>query len=238
MEQRHMSWKIYASGTPGYGVCVSTFLQYHGKHQFSIADYMADAAAGTLPDVAFVDPNLGNEYYGGEDEHPPGMPQGGQHFVAKIVDALTKSPAWSRSALFYTYDEHGGYWDHVAPPSACPPDDIAPILMPGDPPAGFDRYGVRVPMMVISPYAKKHYVSHQTYDHTSILRFIQARFLLPAMTNRDANALAPWDMFDFQSPPHATPPSVTVPPIDQAGQDACAVIWTTPDAGADGGDGG
>ena len=226
MEQRHLDWKVYASGTPGFALMVSTWLQYRGAHQFTMTDYMNDAAAGTLPDVAFIDPNdLGNEVYDGDDEHPPSTPQSGQNFTATVIDALTKSPAWSSSALFLTYDEHGGFWDHVVPPAACAPDAIAPALSSGNPPGAFDQYGVRVPMMVVSPFAKKHFVAHGVYDHTSIIRFIQARFVLPAMTARDANAEAPWEMFDFASPPHATPPAVTVPPVDTAAIAACAKVW-------------
>ena len=71
--------------------------------------------------------------------------------------------------MFLTYDEHGGFYDHVAPPAAPKPDNIAPMLQPGDTPGAFDRYGIRVPAMVISPYAKQHFVSHTVYDHTSIL---------------------------------------------------------------------
>ena len=225
MEQRQLNWKVYASGTPGFAIMISTWLNYRGLHQFTLADYMADAAAGTLPDVAFIDPSdLGNEVYNGDDEHPPATPQGGQNFTATVIDALAKSPAWSSSALFLTYDEHGGFWDHVPPPAACEPDAIAPVLATGDPPGAFNQYGVRVPMTLVSPYAKSHYVAHGTYDHTSIIRFIQARFVLPALTARDANALAPWEMFDFTAAPKA-PPVVTVPPIDTAGVAACAKVW-------------
>ncbi len=224
MEQRHLNWKVYAQGTPGFALMLSTWIQYKDTHQFTMTDYLSDAKAGTLPDVAFVDPDLGNENYMGSDEHPPGMPQGGQNFTASVIDALVHSPAWSESALFLTYDEHGGFWDHVPPPAACEPDAYAPEITDGGTPGAFNQYGVRVPMMLVSPYAKKHYVGHQVYDHTSIIRFIQARFILPAITARDANALAPWDMFDFTQTPSAAP-SFTVPPIDQSGQNACAGIW-------------
>jgi phospholipase C len=226
MEQRQLDWKVYSSGTPGWAVILATWLQYRAAHQFTLADYLADAAAGTLPQVAFIDPtDLGNEVYNGDDEHPPAMPQGGQSFSATVIDALTRSPAWSSSALFLTYDEHGGFWDHVPPPAACEPDDYAPILEAGDPPGAFDQYGVRVPMTVVSPFAKQHYVGHGVYDHTSIIRFIQARFVLPALTARDANALVPWEMFDFANPPHAVPPAVTMPSLDSAGLAACAGVW-------------
>jgi phospholipase C len=80
--------------------------------------------------------------------------------------------------------------------------------------------------MVVSPYAKKHYVDHNTYDHTSIVRFIEARFQMPALTNRDANAEAPWEMFDFDNAPHAAPPTLAMSPaVDQAKLDACKAIF-------------
>jgi phospholipase C len=225
LEQRHVSWIVYASGTPGYAITTDSWLKYRSDHQKSIDDYYADAAAGTLPDLAFVDPHLGAEKYDQDDEHPPASPQPGQRFVAKAIDALAKSPNWASSALFLTYDEHGGLFDHVAPPPACEPDDIEPKLKGDDPPGHFDRLGFRVPMIVVSPFAKKHFVGHHVYDHTSIVRFIEARFTLPAITNRDANAEAPWEMFDFEAPPHAAPPKVTIPEVDQAKLDACAKVW-------------
>ncbi len=211
LERRGIPWKVYGNGTIGFGILAAQFIKYREEHVFTLEDYKADAAAGTLPNVAFVDPNLGSEAYNQNDEHPPAMMQGGQAFVADVTKTLMASPQWKRSALFLTYDEHGGLWDHVAPPAACPPDDTPPQLPAGDPPGAFDRYGVRVPLVVISPWAKKRYVGHHTYDHTSIVRFIQARFVLPAMTNRDANAEAPWDLFDFGAARTDTPAVPTVP---------------------------
>ena len=225
LELRQVSWKIYASSTPGFAIFLEQLLKYKEGHVFSIDDYFTDAAAGTLPAVAFVDPSIGREDYDQNDEHPPSMAPIGQHFVATVVEALTKSSNWDRSALFLTYDEHGGLFDHVPPPPACPPDDIAPAIDPGGPMAGFDELGVRVPMMVVSPFAKKHFVGHRTYDHTSIVRFIQARHVIPALTDRDANAEAPWEMFDFTAPPHALPPTIPIPTIDQIKLDACAAIF-------------
>jgi phospholipase C len=79
----------------------------------------------------------------------------------------------------------------------------------------FDSLGVRVPFLVVSPYAKRGFVSHATYDHTSVLRFIQAKHRLPALTARDANALIPIDFFDFGAPPHLTPPALPPAPVDE-----------------------
>ena len=113
----------------------------------------------------------------------------------------------------------------MVPPPACPPDDLAQEVPAGDPPAKFDQYGIRVPFYVVSPWAKRHHVSHAVYDHTSILRFIEARYVMPALTHRDANALAPWDMFDFVSPPRLETPPITLPEIPQAALDACHALF-------------
>ena len=107
---------------------------------------------------------------------------------------------WHSTALFLTYDEHGGYYDHVPPPSAIAPDSIAPIQSPGQAPllpGGFNRYGFRVPLIVVSPWAKQNYISTVVQDHTSITAFIERKWNLPAMTFRDANAHPMTDYFDF-----------------------------------------
>lgn len=226
LDMRQVDWKIYVSTTAGAAIFTLKFLDYKkAGHVFTIDDYFADAAAGTLPQVAFVDPGIAREGYGANDEHPPAIAMLGENFSASVIDALTKSPNWDRSALFLTYDEHGGLYDHVVPPPACAPDDIAPKFEQGDAEGGFDELGVRVPLIVVSPYAKKHFVGHKTYDHTSIVRFIEARHQIPALTNRDANAEAPWEMFDFDNAPHAEPPAITIPKVDQAKIDACAAIF-------------
>jgi phospholipase C len=111
-------------------------------------------------------------------------------------------------------DEHGGLYDHVPPPKARPPDDIAPMLSSSDTPGDFANYGVRVPLIVVSPYAKAHFVSHAVYDHTSITRFIETRFKLPALTGRDANADPLTDMFDFKKPSFSKPPPLPSPVVD------------------------
>ena len=137
-------------------------------------------------------------------------------------------------AMFLLYDEHGGLYDHVAPPPACPPDSIAPILSAdgGLRTAASTSSGVRLPFVVFSPYAKRRYVSHKVFDHTSVLRFIEARFDLPALTKRDANALAPWDVFDFAAAPNLTPPAVPDVPVDQTTIQQCETIFTAPDVAA------
>jgi phospholipase C len=225
MEKRGVTWAIYAGLSPGAAVFADRVVTYH-DHILPADQYFDDVAAGKLPQVVFVDPKLGKERYDQNDEHPPAMMAVGQSFLSKATSALMKSPHWDKSALFITYDEHGGLFDHVPPPKACPPDKYDPDgdgVLPGE---KFDRYGVRVPFVVISPYAKKKYVGHHVYDHTSIARFVEAKFTLPAMTGRDANAEAPYDMFDFAGKPNASPAAPPEVPVDPTALASCKTIWT------------
>jgi hypothetical protein len=102
--------------------------------------------------------------------------------------------------LIIVWDEHGGYYDHVPPPAALAPDGVAPVVESGESTYdGYARYGFRVPSIVVSPYAKRNYVSHVVYDHTSILAFLQHKWNLPAMTHRDANANNLTDFLDLNA---------------------------------------
>jgi phospholipase C len=230
LEKRHTSWTLYADGlTPAASVFPATLQTRWGRTVTGEISGLTQAAqAGTLPAVSFVDPNLNNETGSGSDEHPPGDVQSGQAFAAGIIQTLMASPQWPHMAIFLTWDEHGGYYDHVAPPKACAPDSIAPILLQGDTTqGGYDLYGVRVPFVVVSPYAKKGYVGHHVYDHTSIVRFIEAKFKVPALTARDANAEPPTDLFDFSTPALLTPPSLPNATVDPAGLQYCEQTYGT-----------
>jgi len=214
LDAHGISWRVYFNDVP-YSALLFGIT---GRPKVTLfADFISDAAAGTLPQVSFVDASMGL-ITAELDEHPPANIQQGEQFAAQVTEAVLNSPNWPRAALFITYDEHGGFYDHVPPPQACPPDDIPPTLDPTDPssdfPAQFDRYGFRVPLMVISPYSKPGFVSHTTYDHTSILRFIETRFDLPALTNRDANATPVLDVFDFSHPRRLTPPPLPDAPVN------------------------
>jgi phospholipase C len=124
---------------------------------------------------------------------------------------------WQKTVFIITYDEHGGFYDHAQPPQACEPDNYLP------PTFNFGRLGIRVPLLVISPFAKAGYVSHFQMDHTSVTRFIENRFDLPALTARDANAWPMLDTLDLQNPPFMTPPSgVPNADADPAGIQWCA----------------
>jgi phospholipase C len=153
---------------------------------------------------------------GNDDEHPPSNVQVGQKFVADALNPLLNSSSWATSAFVLTYDEHGGYYDHVPPPAAVPPDSIPPKLLPNDTPGAFDMYGPRVPVAIASAYSKPNHVSHVVNDHTSILKLIEYRFGLPSLTARDAAADPMLDYFDFSTASFATPPSLPAAVINPA----------------------
>jgi phospholipase C len=234
LDEHHVDWRIYYDqsdghqGTPSWlivpGVTTANPARTHRTELMT--QFYKDAAAGKLPGFTFLDPQ-----YGTTSEENPQDIQAGEELVAKIVNALMHSPEWKSTALFITYDEHGGYYDHVPPPRAIKPDSIAPIRAPGAPPlapGGFDRYGFRVPLMVVSPWARANYVSSVVQDHTSITAFIERKWNLPAMTFRDANANPMTDYFDFRKPAFAKPPRLARAPGLAAGLRQCEAAGLSP----------
>jgi phospholipase C len=191
-------------------------------HQFD--QFLTDAAAGRLPSFTFLDPN-----YTTTSEEDPQDIQVGEQFLAQVVHALVHAPTWKHTALFITWDEHGGYYDHVPPPRAIKPDGIPPMTKPGDAVGGYDRYGFRVPLIVVSPWARRGYVSHVTQDLTSITGFIERKWNLPAMTFRDANAHPMTDYFDFRGrPAFHKPPRLHSAPALGPGLARCKAEGLTP----------
>jgi phospholipase C len=191
--------------------------------------FFADAAAGRLPRVSFVEPNFSVQ----SEENPQDVAFG-EGLLARVVAALMSSPQWRSTALFVTYDEHGGYYDHVPPPRAIPPDDTPPDLgAPGEGtfPAGYDRYGFRVPLTVVSPWARPRYVSRFIADHTSLLSFVEHKWNLPALSRRDANAWPLHDMFDLRRPHFLKPPALPAAPSVPAGLAKCRADGRNPPTG-------
>jgi phospholipase C len=228
LEQRHVTWGTYTDGTPSLAVALSITLiaRYPQPIRFSYEDFLKAAASGTLPQVTYLDPKVGlaDGDVTNNDDHPPADIQIGSQLLSQVYQAVTTSPQWAHTALFITWDENGGEYDHAPPPATCAPDGLPPQLSGNDVGVAgdFTRYGFRVPLIVVSPYAKKGYVSHNAYDHASIARFIETKFKLPALTARDANADPLMDLFDFTDPPaFLTPPSIPAPAVDDAGLAAC-----------------
>jgi phospholipase C len=227
LEQHGIDWVNYYEDAPSQ-LIVPGAATGAPPAAFRLMDrFYEDAAAGRLAPFQFIDPN-----YDTTSEENPQDIQLGERFLARIVHALVHSPAWRRTALFITYDEHGGYYDHVPPPRAIRPDSINPLpdplqkapLVPGT----YDRYGFRVPLIVVSPWARAGYRSRVVQDHTSITAFVERKWNLPAMTYRDANAHPMTDYFDFRRATFAEPPALHAMPGLAAGLAACHRNGLTP----------
>lgn len=161
-------------------------------HIVPIEQYYDDLAAGTLPAVSYIVPS-------GASEHPPGSIAAGEAFVRTLVTSLQRSSAWPTSAFLWSYDDWGGWFDHVRPPSVDP-----------------YGYGFRAPMLMISPYARRGFIDRRTADFTSQLALIERNWGIAPLTARDRNAYPLTDAFDFGSPGRPAvilPTTRTVEPV-------------------------
>jgi phospholipase C len=166
--------------------------------------FLTQAAAGTLPQVSYLDPPFdGSSTHGAADDHPHCDIYRGQAFLSVVAQALVNSPLWPKTALVITYDEWGGFFDHVRPPRLA---DERPL-------AGMDRQqaGFRVPTIVLSPFARRGHVNHGVYNHASIVKLINWRFGLRSLAPRDHAARNLADAFDFRRPDTSLPLLPVVP---------------------------
>jgi phospholipase C len=233
LSEQHVSWIDYFTDVPATAI-VPSIVAKHLDHHHHIDRFFHDCASGALPAVSLVDPGIGvlsslASSFGslpgfikdalkmigardpGQSQEDPQDMYYGEAWAHQVLDAVLHSPAWPRTLLIYTYDEHGGYYDHVRPPAAIKPDQIKPVLQAGDPGGDYDLYGPRVPAVVVSPYSIPHGVTDVLHDHTSILATIEAKWNLPALTNRDANAATVMDFLDPSVPALLHPPSLAAP---------------------------
>jgi phospholipase C len=181
LDQAGVDWAYYYGDVPVLAVIKD--LELEGRLRRFMWDFIDDAAAGKLPPVVYIDPGFGSN-----DDHPPHHPLLGQQLIAATYNALATSPQWERCLLVVTYDENGGYFDHVAPPTA--PDDRAS--------EGFDQLGFRVPTLVMGPWAKQGYVSSVQYDHTSALKHLEQQHGLAPLTARSSAAVDLSDCIDYE----------------------------------------
>lgn len=199
--------KIIAAGkTAGiYGTAFNSGTFWGSKYASitkPVASFATDAASGNLPNVSYVDPELTSDLV--NSYHPPGDIRNGEAFLAAIYKAVTNGPQWKSSLLIITFDEWGGFYDHVVPP-------IAPIPQ-GERDLGHTDglRGFRIPTILVSPFVKRRSVSSTVYDHASILKLIETRWNLSPLTVRDAGANDLIQEIDLTIPVSAAP-QFTVP---------------------------
>jgi len=232
-----ISWKIYVHPPPSGATDPASLMAISYMNQFvfgnvivqkypqsivPISQYFTDVQNGTLPQVALIEPASDvalDEHPSDTDTTSPPTVQVGAQYVALIVNALMTSSSWKSSVFILSYDEPGGFYDHVSPQKTVSPDEIPPLDLkstdicyraPTLPTCDFTYTGFRVPLIVISPFSRKHYVSHTVADYTAILKLIETRFGLPSLTKRDAAQMDMTEFFDFVNVPWLTPP--TTPP--------------------------
>jgi phospholipase C len=166
----------------------------------TVDQFEQDCAAGLLPHVSFVDPKFFESDFGTSgDYHPPSDIRLGDAFLHRVYEAVTISPAWERTVLVINFDEWGGFYDHVVPVEG--PDGNPNLAL----------RGFRVPCLVVSPYARRHHVAHDLYDHTSVLRMIEWGFDLPPLSPRDAAANNLADVLDLGGSPNLDVPHWELP---------------------------
>jgi phospholipase C len=205
LDRYGLTWRDYHVTDSTAGLYMSA-VAGHRANLVPVEQFFSDAEHGTLPNFCIVDPDFQHS-----SEESPMDVTVGEAFAASVINAVLKSPAWAKTVLIWCYDEHGGYYDHVPPPPSIPPDSIPAQLVPGDAPGGFDRYGFRVPAVVVSPFARPNYVSHAVHDHTSILKLVETKWNLPALTYRDANASNLLDCLDLRTAAFLEPPRLPAP---------------------------
>jgi phospholipase C len=197
------------------------FLALWGPKYVSVSDHIGqfflDCANGRLPEVSFVEPRFLEESTGlSSDDHPHADLRNGQGFMNLIYRAVTSSRDWHNTLLVFTYDEWGGFFDHVPPPRVDPPS--------GEPVSQDGLRGFRVPCLLISPFAHRQHVSHLVFDHTSILQFIEWRWKLDPLTERDRTANNLAEALDFSrrnldAPSYATDTQEFPSPCDVGSAD-------------------
>ncbi len=185
MDTAGVDWRYYA---PSYGQRGYTFSVFNNvrhirygpdwtKNVVPEGQFITDARAGTLPSVSWLVTGLGSE-------HPPNSTCYGENWTVNQLNALMQGPDWASTAVFIMWDDFGGFYDHVPPPQ-------------------LDQFGLgpRVPMLIVSPYAKPGYISHTQYDAGTVLKFMEETFSIPSLGLGDASANDPMDSFDFNQKP-------------------------------------
>jgi phospholipase C len=196
LNDRGVVWRVYIDPSANlFGwlpppVCLLKGVQYvHNTSDFP--KFLIDVKDPNYPEgYTFIEPNYGDafseSFKPGSSQHPLDDVYGGEMLIKKTYEAIRNSPHWNNCVLIILYDEHGGFYDSIAPGAAPPPNDTA--LYTGTTKFNFEQFGVRVPAIVVSPRVVKGFVDHTLYDHTSVLATLEEIFGLPFLTDRDQKA--------------------------------------------------
>jgi phospholipase C len=217
LTENQRSWRIYHHDFPQTATLARIWSELP-DHLYSFEDdFMSDAMSGRLPNYSFIEPRFFSSLILNRmpnDQHPPHNVAFGERLIARCYDALRNGAGWAQTLFIVTYDEHGGIYDHVCPPAAVPPDDLASDGFT------FDRFGVRVPAVIVSPWVPAGKIvrppaeSRYPFDHTSILSTLRELFKLgEPLTKRDAVAPHLIDSLSLPAPSNNGPQSLSLPTI-------------------------
>lgn len=209
LDEGGQSWKIYFHDMPQSLTLSNLWLKASNFHFYQ--QFQMDAKAGALPAYSFIEPRYFADAGMPSDQHPPHDATLGEQLIADVYNCLRAGPGWEKTLLIITYDEHGGCFDHAPPPAAAPPSATPSA------PFNFDRYGVRVPAVLISPYIPEGSIirpdGELPFDHTSIIATVRERFGLGGpLTNRDAVAPHLGAALSLSAPSNLGPESVDALP--------------------------
>jgi len=198
------AWRIYFHEVPQ---CLTlTDLWGHLERFRLYAQFRDDAASGALPAYSFIEPRYFPDVELPNDQHPPHVVTLGEQLIADVYNCVRGGPAWPETLLVITYDEHGGCYDHVGPPAAVPPETPQPGQI-----FKFDRYGIRVPAVIVSPYIRPGTIlrpaaGSKPFDHTSLIATLRKRFGLGApLSSRDGSAPDLSGAFSLPTPDNGGP---------------------------------
>lgn len=199
LEAANKSWRIYFHDIPQSIALTHLQKDFLIRRRFKLFDDFIEAArVGLLPAYSFIEPRYSNFLsLKSNDQHPPHNVALGEHLIADVYEAVRNSPQWEKTLLVITWDENGGIYDHVPPPRTVDPDPAATASVNSG--FQFNRLGVRVPMVLVSPLISAGTIDSRIYDHTSLLATVEKRFNLPALTLRDAQANTFEDVLDLDS---------------------------------------
>lgn len=194
------------------GMDVTTTL----THFHDMDDFEADLADGSMANYVFIEPNYGDDVTGstykcGNSQHPLDDITHGERLIKRVYESIRNSPLWNSSMLIVTYDEGGGFFDHVPPGPTVPPGDSTTDPANNHNNFDFTQLGVRVPAIVCSPWIPRNVIDHRGYEHASIAGTVERLWGLPSMTDRDAHARDLTSLLSLSSPRGDAPLSLPIP---------------------------
>lgn len=234
LTRNQRSWRIYHHDFPQTATLARLWSELP-DHLYSFEeDFLSDASAGRLPNYSFIEPRYFSDPISRSmpnDQHPPHNVAYGERLVARCYDALRNGPGWKNTLFVILYDEHGGIYDHVPPPAAVPPDNLQPDGF------AFDRYGVRVPAVIVSPWVPAGSIIRPPhgclcpFDHTSIIATLRDLYGLNAtLTQRDAQAPTFLHALSLPSPSNEGPRDIALPTINPTDEELHAAHQSPPNA--------